>query len=264
MANARFWNLESINMEILEAGETTLGTWWKTNNICSPFTRIYVVTGGTGYLDFDGQTITMTKNNIYVIPAGFTFSYHCESGFSKIYFHISLRQQNGYDIFEKINQCFTFSDSTLASSIKQNFSTDSLTKVIEIKSYLFSIVHQCLSQKKVIKNSHYSDLILETISYITQNLSAQLSVNEIATALMISPVKLRKAFKRELKVPIGKYIDNLIMVTAENKVRQGTSSISQISEELGFSDQFYFSRCFAKKFHMPPLKYRKVNSYTKK
>lgn len=264
MGITRFWNLESINMEILEAGEVVLGRWWKAENICSPFTRIYVVTDGTGYIEHDSETLTMTKDNVYIIPAGTTISFHCEEGFTKIYFHISLRQQNGYDIFEKIKQCFSFNDPKLASLIKQNFTSDSITKIIQIKSYLYSIVYQCISQKKVIKNSQYSDLILEAISFINQNLSSQLSVEKIAAGILVSPIKLRKAFKSEMKVPIGKYIDDLIMVKAENKVRQGTLSISEISEELGFSDQFYFSRCFSKKFGMPPLKYRKTNNYTKK
>ena len=96
---------------------------------------------------------------------------------------------------------------------------------------------------------------------IEKNPSIQLSVEKIANELFISPVTVHKIFKEEMGIPIGKYIDDYVMFNAEFEVRQGTLSIREISEKLGFCDQFYFSRRFSQKYGMSPMKYRKEQQY---
>lgn len=268
MRNSRLFDycfdLESINMEILESGDVCLGTWWKADKIASPFTRVYMVTDGIGYLEFNGETITMTEGNIYVIPAGMLFSYHCNDGFRKVYFHLSIRLKNGYDIFEGINKCFSFSDTDTASLIKNSLTADSVTKIIQIKAHLYSLVYQCIAYEKNLKIERYSDFISEILDFIDQNLSAQLTVEEISNRLFTSPTKVRKAFKKEIGISIGKHIDNRLMIKAESEVRQGNLPISEISKSLGFCDQFYFSRCFSQKYGIPPLHYRKIHNRLEK
>ena len=68
---------------------------------------------------------------------------------------------------------------------------------------------------------------------------------------------LRKNFRAKMGIPIGKYINNRIMNKAELEIRRGEFSVSEISDMLGFCDQFYFLRCFSEKYGMPATKYRK-------
>lgn len=84
----------------------------------------------------------------------------------------------------------------------------------------------------------------------------------MADALFIPPEQLRKAFRAETGIPIGKYIHNRLMTKAELEVRRGEFSVKELSQRLGFCDQFYFSRCFAQKYGLSPVKYRqKVNPH---
>ena len=91
------------------------------------------------------------------------------------------------------------------------------------------------------------------------NISADLSMEKIAKALSTSSEKLRKTFRSETGISIGKYIDNRVMHKAELMVREDRYSIKEISDILGFCDQFYFSRCFTRKFGISPRTYRKEN-----
>jgi AraC-like DNA-binding protein len=72
-----------------------------------------------------------------------------------------------------------------------------------------------------------------------------MTINEISSALFISKLVLQKHFKMDLGKPIGKYIDQCLMARAERELLDRSLSIKDISEHLGFSDQFYFSRKFS-------------------
>ena len=261
MTNQNFENLSLVNMEILTFDDIVLTPDWHAENVNSPFTRIYLVTDGVGYLRCNSEITKMTAGNVYIIPSGTPFSHSCENGFSKIFFHISLKQPNGYDAFSQFDRTLSFHDPEGIASIRQSFEADTVTKIIKIKAYLYDLVCRCLTLSDDLKVSHHSDKLKKILSVIEQNLSMQLSVEKIAEALYISPVTVHKIFKKEMGVPIGKYIDDYVMFQAEYEVRQGTLPLREISEKLGFCDQFYFSRRFTQKYGMAPLKYRKEQQY---
>ena len=132
---------------------------------------------------------------------------------------------------------------------------------METKHYLYSIICRCIEEINDIQIKNNSDLVIRTKDIIEKNLSINLTVNDIADKLFVSPSAVRKKFKEEMGISIGKYIDDSIMNAAENDVRNSNMSIHQISEKLGFCDQFYFSRRFSQKFGIAPMHYRKVQRY---
>ena len=122
--------------------------------------------------------------------------------------------------------------------------------------------HRCIEGKVHYLTSAYSESTTKAMNYIKENLSSKLTCGDVAAALFISLERLRKTFRTETGVSIGKYITNALMNKAELEVRRGEMSIKEISDMLGFCDQFYFSRYFSSKYGMPPSKYRnKVNAH---
>lgn len=257
-------SLNSLNMEILEVDKIELEDWWSENGICSPYTRIYIPTRGTGYVRIGVNKITLTPGYVYVIPAGVTFSYWREDGFEKIYYHISLRRTGGYDFLENTKDIFVFSLDDRIKEIFNCFPIDSVSKVTKTKSILFSIVNRCFEECGDLDIDKYSDRICEAIAYITKHLHSGLNVEKLADELFISPSKLRKIFKDEMGISIGKYIDDAVLVATEKDVRLDTMPIHEISEKYKFCDQFYFSRCFTKKFGISPRQYRKIHNINRK
>lgn len=257
MINRRLSALSRLNMEILDFKYARLGDWWNAANISSPFTRIYMVTSGTGYLHYRDVDVQMTPGNIYVIPAGLRFSYSCENGFCKTYFHLSIPLPNGYDLLESINDCLCFSDEETVNSITDCIQSESVRDVIKIKASLYSLIYRCMESFTQNAPGAFSDHIAKAMEYIEANLSAALTAEQVADALCISTERLRKTFRAEMGVPVGKYIHNRVMNKAELEVRRGEFSVQEISEKFGFCDQFYFSRCFSEKYGMSPTKYRK-------
>lgn len=261
MSNVDLKNLSLVNMDVLSFDYVELTKKWKAENISSPYTRIYMVTNGVGYLWDNNNMIKMTRGNVYIIPAGCTVSYGCEDNFCKMFFHISMKLPSGYDLFQKFDRCIYFEDRENISKIFDCVQINSVKKIMETKLYLYSVICRCIEEISDVPIKNNSELVTRIKTIIRENLSVNLTVNDIADELFISTSAVRKKFKEEMGISIGKYIDDCIMFEAEYDVRNSNMSISQISEKLGFCDQFYFSRRFSQKFGIAPMHYRRVQRY---
>lgn len=256
MKNKRFLLLPRLNMEILHAEHAELNNRWRATDIASPFTRVYLVTRGSGFVRYGNTETTLSPGNIYIIPAGLKNSFGCEDHLSKTYFHITITLPTGYDLFEQLHECLIFNDPKTVEEITECVKISSAKSLIQIQAFLYDIVLKSIENIGDFNLKEFSDNVSGTISYIDANISADLTLSKISEALSSSSAKLRKDFREETGISIGKYVDNRVMHKAELMVREGRYSIKEISDLLGFCDQFYFSRCFAQKFGMPPSRYR--------
>lgn len=257
MLSRKLSGLSRLNMEILDYRYARLDSGWNAANISSPFSRIYLVTEGAGYLRCQGRIITMTPGNIYVIPAGLRFSYWCEGSLCKTYFHVSVPLPSGYDLLEGIGGCVSFPAPETVAFMAEKLCSERLADMMRIKAELYGILCRCLEGDTQRIHGAYSETVAGAMEYIQGKLSAELNIATVAKELGVSEEKLRKTFRREVGVPVGRYIRDRVLNRAELEVRRGEFSVKEISEQLGFSDQFYFSRCFSDKYGLSPVKYRK-------
>ena len=103
----------------------------------------------------------------------------------------------------------------------------------------------------------YGEIVKNVISLISHNLTIKTDIKQFAQRLYISESKLRNVFLKEMGIPIGKYIDDMIFIKAKELLAKEQLSIAEISAELGFCDQFYFSRRFKEKFGETLSSFRK-------
>ena len=100
--------------------------------------------------------------------------------------------------------------------------------------------------------------INSAIDFISENLTAALTVSEIATAVNIANSTLSAKFKKEVGVSVSEYLDYRLILSAMELLTTTEKSISEISDILGYSDQFYFSRRFKKRYGISPKKFRNI------
>jgi AraC-like DNA-binding protein len=65
--------------------------------------------------------------------------------------------------------------------------------------------------------------------------------------------------KKYINMALGKYIDDRILAEAERLLLNTNLSIKDISDKLGFCDQFYFCRKFTFYYGVSPIKHRQRN-----
>lgn len=256
------------NFEIcpVVAGTAILDDEWNANSVKSPFSRLYFVKSGKANIICENQTITMIPDNVYLIPTNTEFSY---SGikdiyFEKVFFHISVLSDEYLDLLTEFKGIFSMriEKETIEELFTLSKNNDFLS-TLKIKRILYKTISDFIEKFKFdYSKKQYSNSVNKAICYIKNNLSVGINPQDIANEASIPLNSFRKIFKGETSFSLKKYIDNLIMNKAKYLLIHTGFSISKISEELGFSDQFYFSKRFKEIFGKSPIKYRKENNLT--
>lgn len=252
-------NLNKINMEIYEMAYASIGTDWCENSVCSGYSRIYIILDGCGKIRCNDSEVLLEPGNIYIIPSGLKFSYECEDYLEKLYFHVSVTLYNNYDLLSGLDKFIILKDAQeFISAFSECFEKNTVASLLKIKLLLHEIISTAIKSNAAFYTNikHCSDFITKVLAFIENHLSAKLTIAEIADEMFVSVSKLQKTFKREIGVSVGKYINDSLMLLASREVRS-EKSIKDISDMLGYCDQFYFSRRFSEHFGVSPLNYRK-------
>lgn len=107
------------------------------------------------------------------------------------------------------------------------------------------------------KDSNRKDNTLDRVkSYIEKHYNDDLKLKELARHFFMSPEHLCRKFKAAYGISPLKYAVELKIYTAKKMLQHSEQSIKEISERLGFSDVYAFSKSFSKNAGIPPGKYR--------
>lgn len=94
--------------------------------------------------------------------------------------------------------------------------------------------------------------------YIDSNLDKTISLKDVATVAALSPTYFSYVFKKEAKMNFEDYIIFARVERAKKLLKETTYSIGEISYNVGYNDQNYFSFLFRKIVGIPPRTYRKT------
>ncbi|HEY3378472.1 MAG TPA: AraC family transcriptional regulator [Armatimonadota bacterium] len=100
-------------------------------------------------------------------------------------------------------------------------------------------------------------IVNQAIHQMQQTWETPLSIEELARACGISSRWLRQAFIAEFGMPPKQYFMQLRMRQAASVLQMGLGSIRELSDQLGFSSPFHFSRAFKLFFGCSPSHYTK-------
>lgn len=142
--------------------------------------------------------------------------------------------------------------SSFAKKIEEIYSiTDSLSLQNDmIRSYCHLVKRYSISK--------YSYLVGKTITLIAYDLTADLSLKNIASQLSISPTYLSALFHKECGVTLTDYVNSKRIEHAIFLLNTTNKLINTISCECGIQDTNYFIKLFKKSTGMTPTKYREL------
>ena len=253
--------LQRLNMDIYEMSYAILDHNWRKSGLFVPFNRIYFVCSGSADIFCNGNCRTITEGNAYVLPADSHYAFRCDETLEKFYFHFNIYCHDNRDIFSSVKEVIELKNfSEEINFLKKNWKKDSLLSVLEVKTILYKTVCKALKSKGISLGSFnsYSHIVEKTLEYINANLSSKLKVSDIANHLFLSESYISKRFKAEVGQSIKNYINDKVLNEAAISLRHTNKTIKEISDSLGFCDQFYFSRVFSAHYEMPPKTYREL------
>ena len=109
------------------------------------------------------------------------------------------------------------------------------------------------------KGGNY-EVINSVISYISDNLHDNLSLEIVANHVGFSPIYFHNLFKSSTGLTLHQYVEDLRIKKASTLLATTTMSLAEIAFECGFSSQSYFNYAFKRKKKMTPREYTKLSN----
>jgi YesN/AraC family two-component response regulator len=259
--NRYLYNTSKLNLEFLTGSYVKLDSNWKTPLHRCTNTRLYYVYKGEAILYHNGNAIPMKPGYLYLIPANLEVRYTCPEYMEKLFFHVAITNLENFDILSNIPiVCQLPCSQELLTKLKKLHMSTNIYDLLQLKILVSKTIGDCLELADLppMQIKSFSAEILKVISYLQNNTSIQLTAEQIAQDLFISRRRLQKHFKTETGLTIGEYLDRLLVYRATQLMVDPQLSLREISEQLGFCDQFYFSRRFKKLTGQTPSEFRKT------
>ena len=109
----------------------------------------------------------------------------------------------------------------------------------------------------------YSRLISNCLDYVDFHYMEQLSLTSLAEMYYVSSTHLSALFKKEVKMNLKEYIQEVRLRQARIQLNTTRLPIQEIAANCGFMDVNYFTRVFRKVHGMSPREYRNKMQFMK-
>ena len=127
-----------------------------------------------------------------------------------------------------------------------------------IKEFAQKFLMECTQAVASIKKAEENPIIKKVCTYVDENLASDISLDTAADFAGVSSFYLSKLFKEEKGETFINYISDKRLEKSRQLLEQTELSIKEITAEVGYNDQNYFSRIFKSKYGLSPKEYRKV------
>lgn len=112
-------------------------------------------------------------------------------------------------------------------------------------------------QKEQISKNHHLSILKDMLSFINQNYSEKLSLEDIASSGNIGKTGCCAIFKKYINKTPNEYLTELRLRKAVELLKNTDMTVLEISYEVGFSGASYFAETFKKFYACTPKEYRK-------
>lgn len=127
--------------------------------------------------------------------------------------------------------------------------------------YMLTKDSEKLHKREQIKVNNYIT-IERAIKYIKENLTADLSLENVSQFAGMSPIHFHNCFKTATAYTLHRYVEEQRIKKAANMLLTTDYSLTRIAYECGFSSQSYFSFAFKRKMKATPRQYA-INIFNK-
>lgn len=277
--------IDELNVKLLNTGKANLHQEWNYSNVMSPFTRIYYITDGEGFILPNNKMHQLKPGYLYLIPSFVQCNYHCTDSLQQYYVHFTNQFSTGLNIYDfisiknetkalpidkylferiiQLNEEKQLKQSDPRQYEKENWSS-SIEVQSESQSYLetIGILKQLLSRFMVEtkieqKNLQQFSDFRKVFQYINSNLDKEIRIEELADIAHYSFDHFTRVFKKTTGMLPLKYINLKKIEKAQILLLTTNMTQNQICDETGFNNLPYFYRVFQKHTGSTPARFRR-------
>lgn len=176
-------------------------------------------------------------------------------------FPLDKTKGNVFEVLIEAKKIAKSADSSWKNAAFENIFSD-LSK-IDSKTELLIFFKNRLSESAAFicnsKEEKENPLIKKVFGYIQEHIAENFSLDDAASFAGVSSFYLSKLFKEETGETFINYVTDRRLEKGRIMLCETELSIKEISAEIGYNDQNYFSRIFKNKFGISPTDFRNTN-----
>ncbi len=132
-------------------------------------------------------------------------------------------------------------------------------KTVDEYEIRFGFALETFKKDSVKTSDRQGRLIGRVEEYVVSNIGKNISLNSVADAMNISPTYLSRIFKDETGTNFSTFLADKKLEKATELLCSTKFSMSEIAEQIGYSNETYFTKLFKAKYGTTPGQYRKLN-----
>jgi AraC-like DNA-binding protein/mannose-6-phosphate isomerase-like protein (cupin superfamily) len=242
------------------------------------FVEICLCFDGRFAMKLDDSYHKLKKGDVCLIPPG---TYHNEMiigdcdyltiwmtmDMNMTMLHLSgNKSDTGFYTLEGYTWYSSFDYNILLNNIKHELGADFTYTYSMQKAYIFQILINTLRKISDQKdpseeNRVWKEWLVSRIQeYVAQNLPNMIRLSDISKNVCISTNYLNTIFKSITGKTVIKYVEEYKINKARDLLKNTKESVGTIASNLGFYDQYHFSKIFKKGTGQTPTMFRKNNA----
>ncbi len=151
-----------------------------------------------------------------------------------------------------IDECYNLDyKAEISGSIEASKTINETHEVLE------NLIEQIKPLTATFKEEQALKRVNSIIEYINNNYTKDISLDEIASVVFLTPRYVGNLFKKAMGVTIKVYITELRMNHASELLLNTNKPVSVIANKVGYNNIQSFLRVFKEYYHMTPTNYRK-------
>ncbi len=226
----------------------------------------HYVTEGRGTLQTPEGSYSIESGCLFLIRPSEVVSYAADRQEPWEYYWVGF---NGTEAHRLINltpftlekRVLYLKDEGLRSLLVQiyDFRGSSSANEVKMLGALYQFLGVLIEKSEPVKNRRTptNQYVKQAIKFISRNFSSDISIEDVANAVRISPSHLYRIFSSELGIPPAQFLIRYRINEACSILKNSDLSISEVAVSTGFSDPLYFSRAFKKVKGLSPRAYLK-------
>lgn len=274
----------TLSLQMIYAGYSTVGTEWCYKNVTSPFTRLFLIDKGSASVYMNQREYKLKEGDMFIIPK-FTFhEYSCPDSMSHYYICFFDQLIGGRNLFEYANidycpraseldkylkkrfvelnpQCALYDpDPVIYDNRPELFSINREKPIGELKMDIESSGILLMLFSRFLKEgthslSNQSTRMIQVLNHINNNLERRITVSELAKIMCVSPDHFIRIFKKTNGFTPNKYIQWKRIEKAQTLILSSTNDLAEIARKVGVPNLSQFSKLFHQQTGISPKLY---------
>lgn len=128
--------------------------------------------------------------------------------------------------------------------------------IIDLRQWLKNIIWAVSSYLSKKNSTRNIKIIMIIKDFIRTHYNENITINEIAQSVYLSPSYANFIFKKETGYTLIEYLTKIRIDKAKELLKNSLLKVYEIAEEVGYNNTSYFSSVFKENVGMTPLEYR--------